>query len=204
MAFLLYKSVIGVVILFFYSAIFPFNAAYPITKDQSVKKAIEHFLSIQTMQGTFLQEDAGYVMKGEFFMARPSKFYFKYSSPSSVSLISDGSNIAVYNAKLDTWSVYPLRYMAFSVIFSNNQHVIQESIQRVESNNSFITIFFKDDFMGNMISVTFDRLSYRLLNWKIMDSSRRYSIIKILKYKENTVLDPKVFEIPYDKIHNIN
>ncbi len=129
-------------------------------------------------------------------MARPSKFFFKYSSPSSVSLISDGSNIAVYNAKLDTWRGYPLRYMAFSVIFSNNQHVIQESIQRVEQKNSFITIFFKDDFMGNMISVTFDRLSYRLLNWKIMDSSRRYSIIKILKYKENTVIDTKVFESP--------
>lgn len=203
---LLYRrSIVGFFVFFFYSVFFV-SFAYSIVdiKEHAVQKAIDHFLSIQTIQGIFVQEDTvGNVIKGEFFMTRPSKFYFKYSSPSSGSLVSDGRNVAIYNAKLDAWTVYPLPNTAFGIIFSNKRNEMQQSIQRIETNNAFITLFFREVLTKNMISLTFDRLSYRLLNWEITDSSGTSILVKILKYKENITLKSELFVIPYDKIHNI-
>ncbi|WP_259345102.1 outer membrane lipoprotein carrier protein LolA [Candidatus Liberibacter sp.] len=157
---------------------------------------------MKTIQGNFVQNDAdGNILSGEIFVDRPGKFYFNYNPSSPIKIIADGNNLAIHNSKLDTWSVYPLHNTDFDMIFSDKRDKIQNSIQRIDVEDAFITIVFKSQSGGQKISLVFDRSSYRLLSWKVIDDLGRSTIVEILNYKENLSLESKIFVIPYDKIH---
>ncbi|MBY7649082.1 MAG: outer membrane lipoprotein carrier protein LolA [Candidatus Liberibacter europaeus] len=199
------RYVVKFVFFFLYSSVLCSSlCATPDIQNRFIRNTIDHFLSIKTIHGDFIQKDElGNIVRGEFFMARPGQLYFKYSSPSSIHVISDGSNIAIYNPKLDTWSVYPIINTLFGVVFSDKRSELEDSIHSIEINDKFITILFKNNYKKNVISMTFSRASYRLINWNIIDNFGRSTLVEILKYKENIALKSELFVIPYDKIHNI-
>lgn len=198
-------GIIKFVFFFFCSTIF-YHPTYALSNIQKkhIQETVDHFLSIRTLQGSFLQkDDQGHVIRGEFFMARSGKLYFRYGYPFYVNLISDGSNIALYNSQLDSWSVYPISKTIFGLIFSNKRDDLQKSINGIEVNNKFITVFFGENSTENSVALTFSRPSYRLDSWKIMDDFGKGTFVKILNYNENIKLNSELFVIPYDEIHNI-
>ncbi|MBL0848746.1 MAG: outer membrane lipoprotein carrier protein LolA [Candidatus Liberibacter ctenarytainae] len=198
------KSIL-IYFVFFYHVIFcSYAYSFSEIEEKSIQKTLNYFLSIKTIKGEFVQNDInGHKIRGEFYMARPSKFYFKYSDPPYKYIISDGSNIALYNGKLENWSVYSLSSTAFSIIFSEKWDDLYKGIQGIETNDSFVTIVFGKSQTENLVSLTFSKPLYRLVNWKIFDDSGGDTSVEILKYKKNVVIPPQLFVIPYDRIHEL-
>ncbi|AHA27532.1 LolA family protein [Candidatus Liberibacter americanus] len=198
-------GIIKFIFLFFCSTIF-YSPTYALSNIQkkNIQETIDHFVSIRTLKASFMQkDDQGNIFRGEFFMSRPGKLYFKYGHPFYLTLISDGSNIALYNSKLDSWSVYPLRNTIFELIFSNKRDKLQNSVNEIELKNEFITVFLGENSNENLISLTFSRPSYRLISWKIIDGFGNNTFVEILNYNKNININPELFVIPYDEIHNI-
>src|SRR6478735_7331778 len=63
----------------------------------------DHFSSVATMQGEFVQfGPRGEQTGGKFYIKRPGKLRFNYDNPSPIRVIADGKNVAVGNMKLKT------------------------------------------------------------------------------------------------------
>ena len=69
----------------------------------------DHFSSIKTMKGGFLQiGPRGDQMSGSFFIQRPGKMRFNYDPPSRMRVICDGNNVQVINDQTNTKNMYQL------------------------------------------------------------------------------------------------
>ena len=73
------------------------------------QKIADHFSSVKTMAGEFVQfGPRGEQTGGKFFLERPGKIRFNYEKPSPMRVISDGRSVVIGNSKLRTWDIYPL------------------------------------------------------------------------------------------------
>ncbi|MEE9303159.1 MAG: outer membrane lipoprotein chaperone LolA [Thiotrichaceae bacterium] len=78
------------------------------------KKLNAFFTSVNTMQGSFIQQlysKQGKVKettKGQLYLQRPGKFRWIYTQPDPQQIISDGKNIWIYDQELDQVTVKPL------------------------------------------------------------------------------------------------
>ncbi len=78
------------------------------------KKLNTFFTSVNTMQGSFIQQlysKQGKVKettKGQLYLQRPGRFRWIYAQPDPQQIISDGKNIWIYDQDLDQVTVKPL------------------------------------------------------------------------------------------------
>ncbi|MET0942083.1 MAG: outer-membrane lipoprotein carrier protein LolA, partial [Mesorhizobium sp.] len=79
----------------------------PVSKAEAAsdaaRKIADHFSSIRTMSGDFVQfGPRGEQTGGQFYIARPGKVRFNYEAPSAYRVISDGKSVVIVNKKLRT------------------------------------------------------------------------------------------------------
>ncbi|MDP3896181.1 MAG: outer-membrane lipoprotein carrier protein LolA, partial [Mesorhizobium sp.] len=75
----------------------------------AAQKIADHFSSVQTMSGEFVQfGPRGEQTGGKFFIQRPGKIRFNYEAPSAYRVVSDGKSVVISNSKLKTSDLYPL------------------------------------------------------------------------------------------------
>ena len=85
--------------------------AAPAAKAQTTREQVIAFLGevenqierIATAQGRFMQiSDAGQIVRGDIYIARPGRMRFDYDDPSPALLVADGRFIGTYNTKDET------------------------------------------------------------------------------------------------------
>ena len=170
----------------------------------AAQKIADHFSSVKTMMGEFVQfGPRGEQTGGKFFIQRPGKLRFNYEKPSPMRVISDGKNVVIGNVKLKTWDLYPLSKTPLSLLLSDKIDLGNKMVRDVKQEADLTTIVLGDKtiFGDSTITLMFDPKTFELRQWTITDVQAKDTSVMIFNVQNGVQLDPSVFEIPYADVH---
>jgi outer membrane lipoprotein-sorting protein len=169
----------------------------------AAQKIADHFSSVKTMMGEFVQfGPRGEQTGGKFFIERPGKLRFNFEDPSPVRVIADGNNVAIGNMKLKTWDLYPLSKTPLSLLLSSKIDLSNQMVRDVKQEPDITTIVLgnKSVFGDSTITLMFDSKTFDLRQWTITDAQNKDTSVMVYNVREGVGLDEKVFQIPYNDI----
>ncbi|TCM55085.1 outer membrane lipoprotein-sorting protein [Rhizobium sp. PP-F2F-G48] len=167
------------------------------------QKIADHFASVKTMTGEFVQfGPRGEQTGGKFFISRPGRIRFNYEAPSPMRVIADGKSVVIGNQKLKTWDLYPLSKTPLNLLLSNSIDLSGKTVRDVKEETDLITIVLGDRsiFGDSTITMMFDPKTYDLRQWTITDPQKKDTSVMIFNVKTGMPMDDAVFRIPYDEI----
>ncbi|SSC65008.1 outer membrane lipoprotein carrier protein LolA [Ciceribacter selenitireducens] len=170
----------------------------------AAQKIADHFSSVKTMMGEFVQfGPRGEQTGGKFFIQRPGKLRFNYEKPSPMRVIADGKNVVIGNMKLKTWDLYPLSKTPLSLLLSEKIDLGNKMVRDVKQEADLTTIVLGDKtiFGDSTITLMFDPKTFDLRQWTITDVQAKDTSVMIFNVQNGVQLDPSVFEIPYADVH---
>lgn len=183
----------------------PLPALAVTNASDAAQKIADHFSSVKTMMGEFVQfGPRGEQTGGKFFIERPGKLRFNYEKPSPMRVIADGKNVVIGNTKLKTWDLYPLSKTPLSLLLSDKIDLGHQMVRDVKEESDLTTIVLGDRtvFGDSTITLMFDPKTFDLRQWTITDAQAKDTTVMIFNVKTGTAFDPSVFEIPYRDVHS--
>ncbi len=169
----------------------------------AAQKIADHFASVKTMAGEFVQfGPRGEQTGGKFFIDRPGKIRFNYEDPSPMRVIADGRSVVIGNRKLKTWDLYPLSKTPLNLLLGEKIDLSAKMVRSVKEEADLTTIVLGDRnmFGDSTITMMFDPKTYDLRQWTITDAQGKDTSVMIFNVKTGIPLDDKVFTIPYDEV----
>ncbi|APG86193.1 outer membrane lipoprotein carrier protein LolA [Sinorhizobium americanum] len=169
------------------------------------QKIADHFSSVKTMAGEFVQfGPRGEQTGGKFYIRRPGRIRFNYEAPSPMRVIADGRSVVIGNMKLKTWDIYPLSKTPLNLLLSERIDLRSRMVRDVRVEPDLITIVLGDRsiFGDSTITMMFDPRTYNLRQWTITDAQKKDTSVMIFNVQTGIELDDKVFRIPYDEVRN--
>ena len=179
---------------------FPGNAR----SADAAQKLADHFSSVKTMTGEFIQFGPnGEQTGGKFFIDRPGKLRFNYEAPSSVRVIADGKAVVIGNRKLKTWDIYPLDKTPLKLLLSERIDLSGETVRSVKEEPDLTTIVLgnKSIFGDSTISLMFDPKTFELRQWTIRDAQGKDTSVMIFNVQTGVKFAKNVFQVPYAEVH---
>lgn len=169
----------------------------------AAQKIADHFSSVKTMMGEFVQfGPRGEQTGGKFYIERPGKLRFNFDDPSPLRVIADGRNVVVGNVKLKTWDIYPLSKTPLSLLLADKIDLSDDSVRSVKEEPDLTTIILgnKTIFGDSTITMMFDSKTSDLRQWTITDAQNKETSVMVYNVQNGVNFDERVFTIPYDQI----
>jgi len=179
---------------------FPGNAR----AEDTAQKLADHFSSVKTMTGEFIQFGPnGEQTGGKFFIDRPGKLRFNYEAPSAIRVIADGKAVVIGNRKLRTWDLYPLDKTPLKLLLSERIDLSSDTVKSVTEDPDLTTIVLgnKSIFGDSTISLMFDPKTFELRQWTIRDAQGKDTSVMIFNVQTGVKFAKNVFDVPYDQVH---
>jgi outer membrane lipoprotein-sorting protein len=179
------------------------QAAAAASNNRTAQAIADHFSSVGTMQGEFVQfGPRGEQTGGKFFIKRPGRLRFNYDDPSPIRVIADGKNVAIGNMKLKTWDLYPLSKTPLSLLLAQRIDLSAGSVKSVKEESDLTTIALGNNtvFGNSTITMMFDPKTYDLRQWTITDNQGKDTSVMVFNVKTGMQFDDKVFRVPYEVI----
>jgi outer membrane lipoprotein-sorting protein len=153
--------------------------------------------AIRSLKGEFVQLDPnGAMEQGEVYIQKPGKMRFEYKPPSTVLVVSDGTNVAVFNKKLNTKDRYPLSTTPLNILLSDHVNLKgsssvigidrkpSEIVVRARSNDRRVT--------GN-ITIVFSDPDLALKQWTVVDAQGLATTVTLRNVQTGITLAPELF-----------
>jgi outer membrane lipoprotein-sorting protein len=184
------------------------NLATPASAaSDTAQKIADHFSSVTTMSGEFVQfGPRGEQTGGKFYIQRPGKIRFNYEPPSGYKVISDGKSVVIDNAKLNTMDLYPLSKTPLKLLLDERIDLSGKRVKSVKEEDDLTTIQLADRqiFGNSTITMMFDAKSYDLRQWTITDPQGKDTTVMIFNVKQGGKIDQDLFAIDYDRNYKLN
>ena len=172
------------------------------SKEQVAQEISQHFSSVPTMKGEFIQFGPnGEQTGGEFYIQRPGRIRLNYEDPSPLSVISNGRTLAVTNKKLKTRQFFPLRKTPLSLLLSERLNITDKSVLSVDAGEDVTRVILGDKsiFGESEITLLFDPNSYDLRQWTIKDTQGKETSVMIFNVEKNVRIPKKTFKVGRDR-----
>ncbi|KGD87455.1 MULTISPECIES: outer membrane lipoprotein carrier protein LolA [Rhizobium/Agrobacterium group] len=172
----------------------------------AAQKIADHFSSVKTMMGEFVQfGPRGEQTGGKFYIERPGKLRFNFEDPSPIRVIADGKNVVIGNLKLKTWDIYPLSKTPLSLLLASRIDLGNQMVRDVQEESDLTTIVLgnKTVFGDSTITMMFDSKTYDLRQWTITDAQNKDTSVMIYNVQNGVKFDDKVFTIPYAEVRKM-
>jgi outer membrane lipoprotein-sorting protein len=173
----------------------------------AAQRIADHFSSIRTMAGEFVQFDPrGRQTGGKFYIQRPGKIRFNYDGGSGFRVISDGSSVVLENPRMKTMDLYPLSKTPLKLLLAERIDLSGNRVRSVreEDDQTVIQLVDKSAFGNARITLKFDPSSYELKEWTITDAQGKNTTVMIFNVQQGVKLDQKLFAIDYKKNLEVN
>ena len=173
----------------------------------AAQKIADHFASVRSMSGEFVQfGPRGDQTGGKFFIVRPGRIRFNYDPPSGYKVISDGKSVVIDNAKLKTSDLYPLSKTPLKLLLDERIDLSGGRVTSVKEEPDATTIQLADKsvFGNSRITMMFDPKSYDLRQWTITDAQGKDTTVMIFNVKRDVKIDPDLFVIDYKRNRDLN
>lgn len=169
----------------------------------TAQKIANHFSSVKTMMGEFVQfGPRGEQTGGKFYIERPGKLRFNYEDPSPMRVISDGKSVVIGNMKLKTWDIYPLSKTPLSLLLADKIDLSNDKVKGVKEEADLTTIVLGDKsiFGEATITLMFDPKTFELRQWTTTDTQNKDTTVMIFNVQTGVDFDKRVFNINYDEV----
>ena len=177
--------------------------AAPAAAQNVPQQVADHFSSVKTMTGEFVQfGPRGEQTGGKFYLERPGKIRFDYDGDSSVQVKADGKSVVIHNEKLDTYDMYPLSQTPLNLLLSDRIDLGGGRIQDVKQDPELLTIKMGDKsvFGDSTSTMMFDPKTYDLRQWTITDKQGKDTSVILIGVQEGVRFEDRMFRIPYRQI----
>jgi outer membrane lipoprotein-sorting protein len=173
----------------------------------AAQKIADHFSSVKTMTGEFVQfGPKGEQTGGKFFIERPGKLRFNYEAPSNFRVVSDGKSVVLMNQKLRTADLYSLSQTPLKLLLDERIDLTGSRVQDIREESDLTTIKLADkSVFGNAtITMMFDPRTYELRQWTVTDAQGKDTTVMIFNVQQGVTFDPSVFKIDYNSVRQMN
>lgn len=179
------------------------QAAVPPT----AQKIADHFSSVKSMSGEFVQFGPNNQQTGgKFFLERPGKIRFNYDGKSNFRVISDGKSVVILNKRLNTSDLYPLSKTPLKLLLDTKIDLSGGRVKSIKEESDLTTIQLADKsvFGNSKITMMFDPKSYDLRQWTITDAQGKDTTVMIYNTKEGVSFPADTFAIDYTANRELN
>ena len=173
----------------------------------AAQKIADHFASIKTMTGEFVQfGPKGEQTGGKFFIERPGRIRFNYDGSAGFRVISDGNSVVLENPKMKTMDLYPLGKTPLKLLLDDRIDLSGNKVRSVKEDDDLTTIELVDkSVFGNArITMMFDPKTYDLRQWTITDAQGKDTTVMIFNVQQGVAFDQAIFAIDYKKNLELN
>nr|WP_245428472.1 outer membrane lipoprotein carrier protein LolA [Mesorhizobium ephedrae] len=173
----------------------------------TAQKIADHFSSIRTMSGEFVQFDPrGRQTGGKFYLQRPGKIRFNYDGGAGFRVISDGRSVVLENPRMKTMDLYPLSKTPLNLLLADRIDLTGNRVRSVkeEDDQTVIQLVDRSAFGNARITMKFDPSSYELKEWTITDAQGKDTTVMIFNVRRDVKLDQGLFSIDYKKNLELN
>ena len=177
---------------------FSMTGPFAASKEETIKSISDHFVSVPSMSGEFIQFGPnGEQTGGKFFIKRPGKIRFNYEDPSPIRVISNGKTVAVNNRKLKTWDYYPLGKTPLKLLLDDKLEVDSKAIRSVTAADDITTVVMGDEkiFGNSEITLLFDPETFDLRQWTIKDAQGKETSVMVFNVEKNVDLSNNIFRV---------
>lgn len=177
------------------------EAIDPAAERAAVLSGINAYLnSIDTMRARFFQvSPQGQVIGGLLSIDRPGRLRFEYDDPSTITVIADGTTVALEDEALETVDRAPLRSTPLWWLLKDEIDIAVDAevvdITR-EFGFTFLTVRDPNGEMEGQIQFVFEGDSYQLREWFVTDALGEITRIIIEDQEVGMELSPRLFIIP--------
>ena len=174
---------------------------------ETAQKIADHFASVRTMTGEFVQfGPRGEQTGGKFYIERPGKIRFNYEGNSGFKVISDGESVVLDNRKMKTMDLYPLSKTPLKLLLDERIDLSGNKVRSVKEEDDLTTIQLADKsvFGNSTITMMFDPKSYELRQWTITDAQGKDTTVMIFNVQQGVKFDQSLFKIDYRRNIELN
>lgn len=155
---------------------------------------------IGTLQGRFAQAAPdGSLSLGRIYMQRPGKLRFEYDAPSPLTIVADGSVVAVEDRSMKDVQRVPLRSTPLYYVLKRDVNLERDArVTRVvlQGGNLLVSARDRSGEADGEITMTFAGAARDLRQWTITDGRRQTTRITLSEVVSAGALDPKLFRVP--------
>lgn len=168
-----------------------------IDKAAVIDKAARALSSVHTAEGKFEQIDnLGHPSSGVFYISRPGKVRFDYTSPEAMHIVSDGVSVSIEEPKRDSYTAGPLAATPLHLFLRSNVDLQRDgSVTGVESRDGswFVTLVDKTGEAQGSMTLQFRASDFQLMGWTTTDGTGSQTRVKLSDAKQNVSLKPSLF-----------
>lgn len=172
--------------------------AVPSKQDLADLDRISAALSaIHSLKGEFTQLDPnGAIEHGEVYIQKPGKMRFEYKPPSTVLVVSDGIDVAVFNKKLNTADRYPLSTTPLNLLLSDRVNLRESKyVVGLEHQPGQLVVHARstDRRMNGNITIVFSDPGLELKQWTVVDAQGLSTTVTLQNMQTGVDLQPALF-----------
>ena len=178
------------------------RAAAPVLSAQDkvlVDRAVAYLQGLTRAKGRFTQIDArGKTATGDLFLQRPGKARLAYDAPNNLLVISDGSQVAVHDKRLNNFELYPLNLSPLSLFLAKeirlDRGVLVSEVRRGAGVFS-LTARDKNQQTAGQITLVFNESPMVLREWTLVDAQGSRTRVVLNSLTPVSSLDKALFVI---------
>ncbi|NBB52829.1 outer membrane lipoprotein carrier protein LolA [Rhizobium sp. CRIBSB] len=141
----------------------------------TLAQAQTYLQGLTSAQGSFVETSpGGQRREGRFFLRRPGRMRFEYTTPAGLLVVSDGYNVKRYDPRLNVFRQVPLGATPLSTFLARNVRLDQgvriDRVTRMQSGAFAITARDASKPNEGYIILAFAGSPMRLQEWSIVDA----------------------------------
>ena len=149
-------------------------AALDISPEEMLANINDSLTNLKQFSAKFAQYSGnGQQSSGKLTVLRPGRLRFDYNVPSTITIIADGSSVAVIDSKLNTQDVYSIGLTPLKFLLGGTINLARDfKVTEVLHEGDRIAVYAEDSstFGGtSRVVLGFDPKSYVLKEWSVTD-----------------------------------
>ena len=183
--------------------------AAPVDTASAIARANETLNASNVLTADFVQIAAdGHRSEGKLSVQRPGRMRFEYNSPATLTIVADGTTVAIQDRKLHTQDPYFIGQTPLKFLLKEQVDISRDTkVLDVTSEGASTSVFIEDKatFGGtSKIKLTFDSASFALKQWKVVDAQGFETLVSLFNVDTARKPDPALFKIDNDLYRNKN
>lgn len=140
----------------------------------TLAQAQTYLQNLTSAQGTFVETTGAQRREGRFYLQRPGRMRFEYTTPAGLLVVSDGSNVKRYDPRLNVFRQVPLGSTPLSTFLARNVRLDQgvriDRVTRMQSGAFAIQVRDGGRPNDGSVILAFAGNPVRLREWTITDA----------------------------------
>ncbi|CAN2533890.1 Outer-membrane+lipoprotein+carrier+protein [Methylocapsa aurea] len=172
----------------------------PLTRDEAIKRAEASLNASPVMTADFVQIGGdGRRAEGKLYVHKVGRMRFEYAQPATMEVVSDGTQVAVRDRKLNTQDLYfinqtPLKFLLNEKIDLEKDVKLVDVV--IDDAGVSISIEDKATFGGtSKIKLIFESKTFTLKQWQVSDPQGYETLVSLFNVDRSRSPDPNLFKI---------